>query len=135
MQNKKNIWTEEMVIHAFEEAIRTLKKLPSVKLNDYFSSWPEIIYSEIEIIKMDQKSRKWPASSESISRLEKVCVWINFLKEIDERKLIWLRAKKTPWQLICREFGISRATANRKWKNSIRQITQKLNELLMFTNT
>lgn len=26
MENKEKIWTEEMVIHAFEEAIRTLKK-------------------------------------------------------------------------------------------------------------
>ncbi len=126
MENKEKIWTEEMVIHAFEEAIRTLKKLPSEKLRDYFTSWPEVIYTPIEIIRMDQKPKKWPATRESISRMEKTCAWIHFLTEIEERKIIWLRAKRTPWKLICGELGFSRATANRKWKNAIRQITLKL---------
>ncbi|MBU6141376.1 MAG: helix-turn-helix domain-containing protein [Proteobacteria bacterium] len=123
MQNKEKIWTEEMVIHAFEEAIRTLKKLPTAKLRDYFTSWPQVVYSEIEILRMDQRPKKWPATPEAISRMEKACGWILLLKEIEERKIIWLRAKRTPWKLICGELGFSRATANRKWKSAIRQIT------------
>ena len=115
-----------MVILAFEEAMRTLKKLPSAKLRDYFTSWPEVIYTPIEILRMDQKQPKWSATPDSISRLEKTCVWVNFLESVDDRKIVWLRASKTPWQLICNEFGISRATANRKWKNAIRTITLKL---------
>jgi hypothetical protein len=126
MQNKEIIWTEEMVIKAFEDAMRTLKKLPTAKLRDYFTSWPQVIYKEIEILRMDQKPKKWPATPEAIARMEKTCSWIHFLESVEERKIVWLRAKKTPWQLICGEFGISRATANRKWKNSIRIITQNL---------
>ena len=126
MENKEKTWTEEMVANAFEEAIRTLKKLPAAKLYNYFSSWPVVIYTEIEILRMDQKPKKWPATPEAISRMEKTCAWINFLEEVEDRKLIWLRAKRMPWKLICNEFGISRATANRKWKNAIRTITQKL---------
>lgn len=126
MENNQTIWTEEMVIEAFEEAVRTLKKLPAVKLYDYFSTWPEVVYTEREIARMDQKSKKWPATSEAISRLERTCNWIHFLDEVDERKLVWLRAKKTEWKLICCEFGISRATANRKWKNAILKITNEL---------
>lgn len=123
MQNKEKIWTEEMVILAFEEAIRTLKKLPTAKLRDYFTSWPQVVYSEIEILRMDQRPKKWPATPEAISRMEKACGWILLLKEVEERKIIWLRAKRTPWKLICGELGFSRATANRKWKSAIRQIT------------
>jgi len=126
MQNKEKIWTEELVVAAFEEAIRTIKKLPSAKLRDYFTSWPQVVYSEIEIIRMDQRPKKWPATPEAISRMEKVCQWILFLKEVEERKIIWLRAARTPWKLVCGEFGISRATANRKWKSAIRQITLQL---------
>jgi len=48
------------------------------------------------------------------------------LKEVEERKIIWLRAARAPWKLVCGELGISRATANRKWKNSIRLITTQL---------
>ena len=135
MQNKEIIWTEEMVIRAFEEAIRTMKKLPSAKLRDYFTSWPQVVYSEIEIIRMDQTPKKWPATPEAISRMEKACNWVLLLKEVEERKIIWLRAKRTPWQLICGEFGISRATANRKWKNAIRTITQNLAQLPLATQS
>ena len=123
MQNKEKIWTEELVVAALEEAIRTIKKLPSAKLRDYFTSWPQVVYSEIEIIRMDQRPKKWPATPEAISRMEKACGWILLLKEVEERKIIWLRAKRTPWKLICGELGFSRATANRKWKSAIRQIT------------
>ena len=31
MENKEKIWTEEMVEKAFEEAIRTMQKLPTAK--------------------------------------------------------------------------------------------------------
>lgn len=126
MENNETIWTEEMVIKAFEEAMRTMRKLPSAKLRDYFSSWPQVIYSEIEILRMDQKPMKWRPTPESITQMEKTCAWIHFLTEVQDRKIIWLRAKRTPWKLICCEFAISRATANRKWKNAIRQITLQL---------
>ena len=126
MENKEKIWTEEMVEKTFEEAIRTMQKLPTAKLRDYFTSWPQVIYSEIEILRMDQKPKKWPATPEAISRMEKACGWVLLLKEIEERKIIWLRAKRTPWKLICGELGFSRATANRKWKSAIRQITLQL---------
>ena len=135
MQNKEKIWTEELVVAAFEEAIRTIKKLPSAKLRDYFTSWPQVVYKEIEILRMDQKPKKWPATPEAISRMEKVCGWILFLEEVEERKIVWLRAARTPWKLVCGELGgISRATANRKWKNAIRRITQKLEEVRLCTH-
>ncbi len=75
MENKEKIWTEAEVIKAFEEAIRTLKKLPSESLRDYFTIWPEVIYTPIEIIRMDQAQTpsKLSATPESISRMEKVC--------------------------------------------------------------
>ncbi len=126
MENQEKIWTEAEVIKAFEEAIRTLKKLPSESLRDYFTIWPEVIYTPIEIIRMDQKPRKWSATPEAISRMEKVFSWIHLLDDVEERKIIWLRVKRTPWKLICAEFRISRATANRKWKNAILGITLKL---------
>jgi hypothetical protein len=126
MENKEKIWTEAEVIKAFEEAIRTLKKLPSERLRDYFTIWPQVIYTPIEIIRMDQTPRKWSATPESISRMEKVFSWIHLLDSVEERKIILLRAKRTSWRLICYEFGISRATANRKWKNAILGITLKL---------
>lgn len=118
-------WTKEMVIAAFEEAFRIMRKLPAEKVSGYFSTWPEILYTEAEIAKMDQKTRRWFPSPESISRLHQTCSWIHYVDEVQDRKLIWLRASRTPWKLICYELGLSRTTAIRNWQKSIRTITQK----------
>ena len=124
MQN--NQWTEEMVIKAFEEAVRTIQRLPNVKLRGYASIWPDVIYSTLEVLRMDVKPTKWPATPEQISSMERTCDWINFLDDIDDKRLVWLRAKRIPWKPICCQLGISRITGNRKYKNAIRKITQKL---------
>lgn len=122
-------WTKEAVIAAFEEAHRTLRKLPAEKVSGYFSSWPEILYTEAEIAKMDKKPKQWFATPESISRLERTCSWMRFIAETESRKIIWLRASRTPWKLICHKFGISRPTASKNWQKAICRIVQQLEEL------
>ena len=124
MNDKK--FTEEMVIERFEEAVRTLRRLPPVRIQGYVSSWPKIIYTESEIAMMDRKPRRCPATSAQISEMEETCKWINLLQKIDDRKIIWLRASRTPWKQVCIELGICRTAANYKWKNAIRTITRKL---------
>ena len=83
-------WTKEQVAERFEAAVRTLRRLPPVRVRGYISSWPEIIYTKREIAMMDQKPKRWPPTSEAISNMEETCKWINLLDEIDDRKVIWL---------------------------------------------
>ena len=40
---------------------------------------------------------------------------------------LWARADRTPWKAICWRFGISRATANRRWQYGLRLIAWRLN--------
>ncbi len=40
------IWTADEVADHFEEAFRTLRKLPSVWVQGYFNAWPQILRSE-----------------------------------------------------------------------------------------
>jgi hypothetical protein len=127
-------WTEESVADRFEEAVDTLRKLPAVRVNGYISAWPEIAYSKAEIAMMDRKPRQWLATPQAISDMIESCKWINLLHKRDDRKIIWLRASKTPWKQICTELGICRSTAHYKWRNAIRTITKKLNRLPIFTN-
>ncbi len=135
MENKEKIWTEQEVIKAFEEAIRTLKKLPSERLRDYFTIWPEVVYTPIELVRMDKTARKWSATPEAISRMEKFCRWIHLLESVEERRIVWLRAARISWRFICYEFGISRGTGYLRWKKAILTITKKLNQIPMFTNS
>ena len=90
MKNEK--WTKEIVADRFEDAVRTLSRLPAVRVNGYMSAWPEIVYTKREIAMMDQKPKRWPPTAEAISDMEETCKWINLLDEIDDRKVIWLRA-------------------------------------------
>ncbi len=36
-------WTADCVADHFEEAFRTLRKLPPVKAQGYFNTWPDIV--------------------------------------------------------------------------------------------
>ena len=123
MENER--LSEQQVIARLKEAASTMKKLPFVKVQGYFNAWPDIVYSPREISAMDQKPKKWLATPKAISRTEEVCKWLYFLENIQDRKLVWMRANNKPWQIICNKFGFSRVTANKRWKKSILRITQK----------
>ena len=45
----------------------------------------------------------------------------------DDTKLVWARAEGTPWKQICWRFGISRATAHRRWRYALSLIAYRLN--------
>ena len=120
-------WTKEQVAERFEAAVRTLRRLPPVRVRGYISSWPEIIYTKREIAMMNQKPEKWPPTPQDISEMEETCKWINLLTEIDDRKVIWLRASRLPWKEICVKLGVARSTANWRWQKAILTITHKLN--------
>ena len=63
-------WTADCVADHFEEAFRTLRKLPPVKAKGYFNVWPEVARTRREIAaKEPQTMRVWP-SADAITRLD-----------------------------------------------------------------
>lgn len=130
MQNETNKrFDEQEIIAIFKEAVRTLKKLPPVRVRGYFNSWPEIVYTEREIMRMDQKPKLWRATPDAISRMEKAIEWLSLLETPEERKIVWMRANNIPWNIISKTFGFSRVTANKKYKNAINFITHNYAQL------
>lgn len=124
MQNKPQL-DEKQIIARFREAALTIRKLPLVRVRGYFNAWPDIIHSEIEIIRMDKKAKFFPATPAAISRMEEVLEWLILIDEIDDKKLIWMRAENVPWGIICKTFGICRSAANKKYQKAIDRICQK----------
>ncbi len=53
-------------------------------------------------------------------------LWLRWL-EVEDARLVWARAEGTAWKPICWQFGISRATANRRWQYGLAVITWQLN--------
>ncbi len=126
---KKIEWTGKMVGECFEEAVYTLKRLPRVKVQGYFSVWPEIVYTEIEILQQAKKPfRLGPPLPDAIDRMEETLRWILWLKNTDDRHLIWLRARHVPWRPICCRLGVDRTTAWRRHTRALERIAGHLNK-------
>lgn len=122
----KQVWTADDVADHFEEAFRTLRKLPPVKAQGYFGTWPTVVHTAREIAAMEPEPMLvWPSSA-AISRLEQTFEWMPWLEEA-ERKLIWSRAARVPWKQICGEFGCDRTTAWRRWQLALTKIASRVN--------
>lgn len=67
-----------------------------------------------------------PPAPDAISRMEEALDWLRWL-EAEDGKLVWARAERTPWKMICWRFGIARATAHRRWECALSVITWRLN--------
>ena len=127
MENK---WTTEMVADRFEEAMQTLKRwqVPGTKPKGYFNAWPEIVYTTWEIEMQDKLSlRLGSPTPDAIDRMHETFQWLWHL-EIEERKLIWMRAGRTRWKVICWQLGCDRSTAWRKWVLALTKIAARLNK-------
>ena len=119
-------WTADCVADHFEEAFRTLRKLPPVKAQGYFSTWPDIVRTSREIAAMEpQPMRVWPSAA-AITRLEQTFDWVLWIEEA-ERKLVWSRAARVPWKQISGELGCDRTTAWRRWQRALEIVAEKLN--------
>ena len=121
-QEQSDKISESDIVSRFREAIITIRKLPPVRVQGYFNAWSEIVYSKAEIRHMDKKSKIWPPTTEAISRMEEAMNWLSLIKDVKNRKIILMRANNIPWEIICKNFAMCRATAHKRWKSSINLI-------------
>ncbi len=119
-------WSPELVEERLTEAADVLKRLPEERVQGYFSVWPEIVRSVFDAFGWHDPilKRPWPSPA-SISRMEETLTWMQFLAPEDGR-LVWARAEGTPWKAICWRFGVSRATAHRRWQYGLSVIALRL---------
>ena len=121
-------WTIEDVAARFEEAASTGRRLPPVRVQGYFNTWPDIVRTSREIEAMEpQPMRVWPSAA-AITRLEQTFDWVLWIEEA-ERKLVWSRAARVPWKQISGELGVDRTTAWRRWQLALKKIAARLNAM------
>ena len=98
----------EKIKDDLETAAYIDRLLPPVRAPKYRCCMPDIIYTQQEMIFMDKKPIKIRPNQEQIALWERVVLeWLPILA-VDERRLVWKRANRIPWKLLCREFGVSR---------------------------
>lgn len=118
--------TERHVEERIREAVRTLRRLPEERVMGFVSLWPPIRHDAVEILNMEKLPlRLGPPMSDEIDRMEEVLfVWLKWL-EPEERRLVWLRAEKVRWKVICGRLGVGRTKAWEMYIKGLRKISAK----------
>jgi len=101
--------------------------LPPVRVQGYFNTWPAFARREWEAFAADEKVyRPFPPSPEAIERMLETMRWVQWL-EVEQRHLVWMRAKHYGWREICIRFACDRTTAWRRWQRALQTVTDHLN--------
>ena len=122
-----NDWTPEMIEERFVEAAAVLRRLPAPRSQGYFSTWPITIAEFSDLVgQTPGPMRLPPPSAAAISRMDAALAWLRWL-EVEDARLVWMRAEGKAWKAICWRFGIARATANRRMEFALSVIAWRLN--------
>ena len=127
MKQKKTVTVKQKYVEdRIHNAARTLRRLPEERVQGYFSTWPKIKREEMEILQMEKEPMRIRPSMDDITEMEEVLfVWLRWL-EVDERKLVWQRAERVRWKLICVQFGVGRTKAWEMYKCALGKIAARI---------
>ena len=120
-------WTLDDVSARFFEAAITARRLPPVRVQGYFNTWPAFARSEWEAYSADERvCRSFPPSPEEVDRMLETMKWVLWL-DVDARHLVWMRAKRYGWREIAIRFACCTKTAQRHWQTALDHVTTNLN--------
>ncbi len=119
-------WTTDDVANWLIEAARTAHRLPPVRVQVHFNVWPTIVRTEYERMASDDAPvYRFPPTPAEVERMLVVMQWVRCL-EVEQRKLVWMRAERWRWYDIGKRFGVAPRTAQRHWEVAIQVITDHI---------
>lgn len=116
--------TIEQIKNDLETAAYVERILPKVKVQGYqcFGKLFPIKYTEQEIAFMEKLPIKVKPTQEQITIWETVVLqWLPLLNP-EESRLVWKRANRFPWKMLCREFCLCRTRLMIKYDKAIIKI-------------
>ena len=120
-------WCTDTVAARLEEAANTGRRLPPVRVQGYYTVWPVFVRQEWETLAADEKVyRPFPPSPKDIDRMLEVMRWVQWL-EVEQRHLVWRRAKRYGWREIGIRFACCTKTAQRHWQKAVQTLADHLN--------
>ncbi|MGE0986500.1 DUF6362 family protein [Ralstonia pseudosolanacearum] len=127
MTDSSEVWTSDSVAARFEEAARTGRTLPPVRVQGYFRVWPHIVREQWERLAADEQPRHYyPPSPAAIDRMLETMRWVQWL-DVDHRHLVWMRAQGDEWQYIAKRYACCIKTAQRRWQRAMQTVVSRLN--------
>ncbi len=131
MAERNTPWTPDDVANRFEDAAVTARRLPSANVQGYFNAWPTIVRCQWEMLATDERVVcRFPPSPKDIEQMLEVMLWVQRL-EVEQRHLVWMRAKRHGWREIAIRFACCTKTAQRHWQQALQLMVDRLNESLL----
>ena len=121
------MWNVERVAERFREAAETARRLPPVRVQGYFNTWPAILREPWESYAAEDGLYRLPPDAATIERMEETMRWVLWLTE-EQRHLVWLRAEERGCRTISRRLGCvtaprpggaGRRRYRRSWRSSM----------------
>jgi hypothetical protein len=120
-------WAVDAVSARFEDAAVTARRLPSARVHGYFNAWPTIVRCQWEMLAMDERVVcRFPPTPKDVEQMLEVMRWVQWL-EVEQRHLVWMRAKRHGWREISIRFACCTKTAQRRWTQALQRVTDQLN--------
>ena len=128
MAERNTPWTPDDVANRFEDAAVTARRLPSANVQGYFNAWPTIVRCQWEMLATDERVVcRFPPSPKDVEQMLEVMLWVQWL-EVEQRHLVWMRAKRYGWREISIRFACCTKTAQRHWQQALQLMVDHLNE-------
>ncbi len=120
-------WRE--VEDRLEEAAVTLRRLPNPPGSGpkgHGSSWPEYVHEAKHAYGYHTTRLRVVPSARDIARMEEAIAWLLFIRDPDDRRIVWMRAEGVRWRDVCVNAGCCRSTAHRRWSAALLTISKAL---------
>ena len=129
MTETKTPWTVENVANRFAEAAWSAHRLPRVGPRGYFNPWMTTAFQVPDRYPDSERLyRPMPPSPQDVERMLEAMRWVQWL-EVEQRHLVWMRAKRYGWRDITIRFACDRTTAWRRWQQALQIVVDRLNEI------
>lgn len=112
--------TVQDLIHLFEEAARTDRRLPSAFRKTRTTSWLDYRQEKMYMHSWNKTDFRVVPTASQVERWWVACELIGtIIKDIDTKKIVWLRARRFPWTRIAKTFGMSRHRIKKIWEEEL----------------
>ena len=127
MTDTTSPWTVEDVANRFAEAAWTAHRLPRMGPRGYFNPWMTTAFQVPDRYPDPERLyRPLPPSPQDVERMLEAMRWVQWL-EVEQRHLVWMRAKRYGWRDITIRFACDRTTAWRRWQQALQIVVDRLN--------
>ena len=127
MTDTTSPWTVEDLANRFAEAAWTAHRLPRVGPRGYFNPWMTTAFQVPDRYPDPERLyRPMPPSPQDVERMLEAMRWVQWL-EVEQRHLVWMRAKRYSWRDITIRFACDRTTAWRRWQQALQIVVDRLN--------